>query len=185
MISDLPPTIPIDDARIYCSVEAAARYFQPSEPVYAVALTEGGRPGIAVLNTNGTYDLGYMQFNTAYLKTLSRAGVKVSDVQKNSCYPFHLAAWRIRGHLEERSGADVFTKAAWYHSRTPEYNIIYRGKLIENARRFDFKKAAEFERSLSYIPEISSFEPVFEIKGQSSERSKAKGDQVQTWIYAK
>lgn len=46
MISDLPPTIFIDDASIgiYCSVEAVARYFLPSEPVYAVALTEGGDP---------------------------------------------------------------------------------------------------------------------------------------------
>lgn len=106
MISDLPPTIFIDDASIgiYCSVEAAARYFLPSEPVYAVALTEGGRPGVAVENTNGTCDLGYMQFNTAYLKTLSHAGVKTSDVQKNSCYPFHLAAWRKKDILRRGAG---------------------------------------------------------------------------------
>ena len=184
MISDLPPTIPIDDARVYCSVEAAARYSLPPELVYAVALTEGGKPGIAVLNTNGTYDLGYMQFNTAYLKTLSRAGVKASDVQKNSCYPFHLAAWRIRGHLEESGQADVFTKAAWYHSRTPEYNIIYRDKLIENVRRFDFKKASKFEQALLSAPKASD-QVVFEIKGKISTRSDHTDLKVQTWIHAK
>ena len=92
MISDLPPTIPIDDARIYCSVEAVARYFLPSEPVYAVALTEGGRPGVAVENTNGTCDLEYMQFNTAYLKTLSHAmpGLRPQMSRKTAVVPFIL-----------------------------------------------------------------------------------------------
>ena len=116
MISDLPPTILIDDASIYCSVEAAARYFLPSEPVYAVVFTEGGRPGVAVENTNGTCDLGYMQFNTAYLKTLSHAGVKASDVQKKQLLSLSSCRVAQKGHLEERSGADVLTSVAWYHS---------------------------------------------------------------------
>lgn len=144
LISDLPPQMPVDEVRMYCSVEASTNYGIPPELLYAVALTEGGTPEAKSLNSNGTYDLGYMQFNTAYLKTLEPYGVHASDVQTNSCYPFHLAAWRIRGHLDEDGIADPFTKAAYYHSRTPQYNEIYRRKLIANAKRFDFKKGTQY-----------------------------------------
>ena len=39
---------------------------------------------------------------------------------------------------------DIFTKAAYYHSRTPKYNTIYRGKLIENSQLFDFDAGMKY-----------------------------------------
>lgn len=135
-ISDLPPEIPIDDLRVYCSVEAGIHYEMPADLIYAVSLNEGGRADSQVKNTNGTFDLGTMQFNTAYLKTLKKYGVNREDVQKNDCYPFHLAAWRIKQHIDEDSSDDVFTKVAYYHSRTPVFNARYRDRLIENIKKF-------------------------------------------------
>ncbi len=149
IISDLPPSMPPAEVRIYCSVEASTSYGLPPELLYAVAVAEGGTPGLSSQNSNGTADLGYMQFNTAYLKTLEKFGIKAEDVQQNSCYPFHLAAWRIRGHLEEPGPEDLFTKAAYYHSRTPEYNAIYRDILINNAQKFDFKRGAFYLRQMT------------------------------------
>ena len=137
MISDLPPQIPADEVRIFCSVEAAIHYKIPADLVYAVALNEGGKPDSKVKNTNGTYDLGYMQFNTAYLKTLEKDGIDAGHVMKAGCYSFHLAAWRIKGHLSENVNTDPLTKVAYYHSRTPKYNMIYRNKLISNLQKFD------------------------------------------------
>ena len=186
MISDLPPQVPAEEARIWCSVEAAGRYALPPELVYAVSRTEGGRPGIAVENSNGTFDLGWMQFNTAFLRSLRSYGIKASDVQANTCYPFHLAAWRLRGHLEESPlKGDAFTRAAWYHSRTPELNASYRARLIANARRFDYAKAAEYESRMrgraAFMPPAGAV-PELEIK---CPEDGCPGERIRTWISAK
>ena len=141
VISDLPPEISIDEVRMYCSVEAAVHYIIPADLIYAVSLNEGGKSDSKIRNNNGTFDLGTMQFNTAYLKTLEPNGIKASDVTKTGCYPFHLAAWRIKGHLDE-PGSDIFQKVANYHSRTPKYNLIYKKRLIKNIDNFDYQLAS-------------------------------------------
>jgi hypothetical protein len=50
-------------------------------------------------------------------------------------YPFLLAAWRIRGHLQNDTG-DVWKRAANYHSRTARFNAIYRTDLMRRAARW-------------------------------------------------
>lgn len=50
-------------------------------------------------------------------------------------YPYHLAAWRLRGHLRHDRG-DVWTRAANYHSRTPRHNARYREQLMRKALRW-------------------------------------------------
>lgn len=121
--------------RVVCSVVAAARYEVPANIVLAVAEKEGGKPGQWVKNTNGTYDVGSMQINTDYLKDLSKYGITASDVAVEGCYPYNLAAWRLRGHIKNDEG-DIFTRAANYHSRTPKYNNIYRADLISIASKW-------------------------------------------------
>ncbi|WP_407214871.1 lysozyme family protein [Enterobacter kobei] len=69
----------------------------------AVAEKEGGSTGLENKNrnSNGTYDVGRMQFNTVYLKDLEKYGITAEDVaQPQSCYSYDLAAWRIRGHIK-------------------------------------------------------------------------------------
>ena len=59
-----------------------------------------------------------MQFNTRYLEHLERRyGITAADVAAG-CYPYDLAAWRLRKHLELDAG-DAWTRAANYHSRNP------------------------------------------------------------------
>ena len=131
-LADLPPQLP---EPIVCAISAAARYEIPANVLLAVAEKEGGKPGQWVRNTNGTFDVGAMQFNTAYLKALSRYGIRVDDVSGTGCYPFELAAWRIRRHIKMDSG-DVWTKVSNYHSRTPRYNAVYRADLIKRAAKW-------------------------------------------------
>lgn len=119
-----------------CIPAAAKRYGIPALVLYAVAKTEGGQPGTKSLNDNGTHDLGRMQFNTAYLATI---GVSASDVQAPGCYPYYLAAWRLRKHLKTEEG-DVWTRAAYYHSRTPKFNQIYAARLRAHAIRIVERK---------------------------------------------
>lgn len=130
---DLPPQL---HERVVCSIAAAAKYEIPANLVLAVAEQEGGKPGQWVRNTNGTHDVGAMQFNTSYLAgELARYGITPADVAAAGCYAYELAAWRLRGHIRKDSG-DLWTRAANYHSRTPYYNAIYRDQLVRRAAKW-------------------------------------------------
>ncbi|MCA2452746.1 transglycosylase SLT domain-containing protein [Vibrio alginolyticus] len=128
-IADMPP---LEQERVVCSISAAAKYEVPANIVLAVAEKESGKPGQWVKNSNGTHDVGFMQFNTAYLRDLKKYGITAEHVAASGCYPFDLAAWRLRGHILKDSG-DLWTRAANYHSRTPKYNQIYRADLMKKA----------------------------------------------------
>ena len=139
-IADLPP---LEQERIVCSISAAAKYQVPANIVLAVAEKEGGKPGQWVRNSNGSHDIGSMQFNTNYLKDLAKFGITPNDVAISGCYPFDLAAWRLRGHILHDKG-DLWTKAANYHSRTYEYNEPYRADLIKKADKWADWLSAHF-----------------------------------------
>ena len=138
---DLPPAI---EERVVCSIAAAIYYQVPANIVLAVADIENGRPGHVSRNTNGTLDVGPMQFNTKYLVELSAYGITVKDVLNPGCYPYELATWRIRRHIENDHG-DLWTKSANYHSRTPQFNSIYRAKLIRSASKWADRIARRFK----------------------------------------
>ena len=129
---DLPPQL---QERVVCSISAAVKYAVPANIILAVAEKEAGKPGQWVRNSNGTHDVGPMQFNTSYLRDLSRYGITADDVAAAGCYAFDLAAWRIRGHLKNDKG-DLWTKAANYHSRTPRHNAVYRSDLRVKAAKW-------------------------------------------------
>lgn len=132
VIEGLSPQI---HERVSCSILAAKKYEVPANIVLAVAEKEGGKPGQWVKNSNGSHDVGPMQFNTSYLKDLARFGITAQDVAATGCYPYDLAAWRLRKHLQNDNG-DIWTRAANYHSRTPEFNNIYRADLMSKATKW-------------------------------------------------
>lgn len=129
VLADLPARL---QERITCSIAAAVKYEVPVNIVLAVAEKEGGKPGQWVRNSNGTHDVGSMQFNTAYLAQLARYRITADAVAAAGCYAYDLAAWRLRMHIRTDKG-DIWTKAANYHSRTPRYNAIYRADLMQKA----------------------------------------------------
>ncbi len=129
---DPPPQL---QERVVCSIAAAVKYQIPANIVLAVAEKEGGKPGQWVRNANGTHDVGPMQFNTAYLRDLAGYGITPDDVATAGCYAFDLAAWRLRQHIRKDWG-DLWTRAANYHSRTPQYNAVYRADLVVKAGRW-------------------------------------------------
>lgn len=132
MPADIPPAI---RERVVCSISAAAKYGVPANIILAVAEREGGRPGQWVRNTNATYDIGTMQFNTAYLATLARYRIRTGDVARAGCFSFDLAAWRLRGHIRNDAG-DLWTRVANYHSHTPRHNAPYRAAIMVMASRW-------------------------------------------------
>ncbi|QIQ22513.1 conjugal transfer protein TrbN (plasmid) [Zophobihabitans entericus] len=130
----LPPDL---QNSVVCAIYAAVKYEVPVNLFLAVVEKEGGKPGQYVKNKNGTYDVGPLQFNTAYLKSLAKYSITVKDVEgySNSCYPYDLAAWRIRGHILNDKGS-IFQRAANYHSKTPYYNTIYRNDLAKRSEKW-------------------------------------------------
>ena len=134
MAAALPP--PEVQARIVCSIQEAQHYGIPPAVMLAVAQIEGGRPGQAVRNKNGSFDLGPMQLNTSWLVTLRPYGVDPRWALARGCYPYQLAAWRIHNHVVQDRG-DYWTRVANYHSRTPVYNRPYRAQVIVSATRWN------------------------------------------------
>lgn len=130
--ADVPPHL---HESVSCSVAAAARFGVPTNIMLAVAEQESGAPGLWVQNSNGTSDVGPMQFNTAYLATLAKHGITPQAVAAPGCYAYDLAAWRLRQHIQQDQG-DVWTRAANYHSRTPRYNARYRFALMAKSARW-------------------------------------------------
>lgn len=140
MTLDLPPLI---NERVVCSLSAAAKYEIPANVLLAVAEKENGRPGQWVRNSNGSHDVGQLQFNTKYLHSLARYGITPSDVAAAGCYPYDLAAWRLRQHITKDAG-DLWTRSANYHSRSPRFNEIYRADLMRRAARWADWLAARY-----------------------------------------
>ncbi|MCL6484460.1 MAG: conjugal transfer protein TrbN [Janthinobacterium lividum] len=129
---DLPP---LQQERIVCSITAAIKYQVPANILLAIAEKEGGRPGMLVANKNGTYDIGPMQFNSAYLHELRKYGIVPAHVAMKGCYPYDLAARRLRQHLLYDKG-NIWIRAANYHSRTANYNQQYKDDLVKKAEKW-------------------------------------------------
>lgn len=132
MTMDLPPYL---HERVTCSIAAAAQYGIPANIMLAVAEKEGGKAGQWVRNANGTHDVGPLQFNTAYLSQLAGYGITAVDVAAAGCYPYQLAAWRLRQHIMQ-DGGDLWTRCANFHSRTPRFNAKYREDLVRKAGKW-------------------------------------------------
>lgn len=130
---DLPPNM---EERVVCSITAAIKYEIPANLMLAVAEKENGPVGKSVRHANGSVDVGAMQFNVNYLKELNKKyGITAEDAAQSGCYPYDLAAWRIRGHLRNDAG-DIWTRASNYHSRTPSFNSLYRTDLVKKAEKW-------------------------------------------------
>jgi hypothetical protein len=140
----------IEQDKIICSISAAIKYEIPANIMLAVVEKEAGTPGKANKNSNGTWDIGLLQFNSSYISELNhKYGISFKDVAGNDCYSYDLAAWRIRGHIKNDKG-NIWIKASNYHSRTPKFNLIYRTDLINKSIKWaDWLESQSFTFSIS------------------------------------
>ncbi len=122
-------------ALIWCALAASIRYDVPADALLSVYSVERGGADTWSHDANGTYDVGPLQFNTAYLASLRRFGISPRAVEGKTCYPWFLAAWRIHNQLVDDHGG-FWTRVARYHSATPRYVATYRRQLLEYAPRW-------------------------------------------------
>lgn len=130
-----PPNQVLHREQIECAIAAAVKYDFPANVLLAIAEQEAGKPNTWSSNRNGTYDVGVMQFNTAYLRQLQRYGIHPEHVASDTCYPYLLAAWRLKTHLVNDRGS-FWTRISNYHSQTTYYNQKYAASVAPRAERW-------------------------------------------------
>ena len=124
---------------VACMSLVASIYSLPPRVLPSIQATEGGVPGLAVRNTNGTEDLGVMQINTLWLDPLSRyTGLPRAEVRERllsqPCFNI-AAAGAILRHYLDGAGGDVMAAIGNYHSHTPPLHAAYRLRVIASATR--------------------------------------------------
>lgn len=103
-------------------------------------MVEGGRPGLANANRDGSADLGVMQINTLWIAPLARHTRQTESAIRHRllhepCFNIAVAGAIMRIYLNEAKG-DVMRAIGNYHSQTPMRHNAYRLKVLEAARRF-------------------------------------------------
>ena len=126
----LPATV---YAQSYCFNRAAMRYGLPVSLIKAVAYTESGfNPQAIDYDSNGTYDYGVMQINTAWYPVIKRYWNNLAD----PCYNIMVGSW-ILYRCVKRFG-NVKKGLACYNSGSPDVNAdkSYVYKVLAYERKF-------------------------------------------------
>ena len=117
---DAPGTAPLT---VDCIVGAANAANLPLAALIGILATENGRVGEALLNDNGTWDIGPFQLNTIHVNELAEMGIAPEDVLRDGCANAYAAAWLLRKEYD-RTG-DIWQAVGAYHSRTPHRRDAY------------------------------------------------------------
>ena len=120
-----------------CMALVAQIYALPPRVLPSIQAVEGGGPGVAQRNQDGSEDLGVMQINTLWLPTLSRySKLPISIVREQllqrSCYNIAAAGLILRTYLDE-AGGNLMQAVGNYHSHTPVHHQSYRVKVTQAA----------------------------------------------------
>jgi hypothetical protein len=122
-----------------CLSVAAHAYHLPETHLYAILMTEGGHVGQAVLNKNGTYDLGPFQINTVWGPAIGRywhvsVPRALEHVRDDGCANAMIASAILKKLLIETRGD--FPKAiGFYHSHTAALAATYRNAVLGTAEK--------------------------------------------------
>jgi soluble lytic murein transglycosylase-like protein len=117
-----------------CLMLASHTYQVPPAVMIGIMHVEGGRVGQEVgPNFNGTYDLGPMQVNTAWVPMLARAWgldqrTARAVVRDDGCVNVKVAAWILHKGITETGS--VYGGIAHYHSATPWLGVRYADRVI-------------------------------------------------------
>lgn len=121
-----------------CMMAVASFYGLPPSALPAIQAVEGGAPGIVHHNGNRTEDLGVMQVNTIWIKSIARAAKQTEVATRerliaDPCFNIAAAGAILRAYLDETH--DLMRAIGDYHSHTPILNRRYQWKVVEAARR--------------------------------------------------
>jgi len=115
------------NAHSACFAEAAQRYQVPVSLLKAISSVESsGNPSAIHRNGNGSYDIGHMQINSAWLTTLKKFGITQQSLF-DACTNTYVGAWILAGNIS-RMGYSWEAIGA-YNAASPEKRRIYAQKI--------------------------------------------------------
>lgn len=114
-----------------CWEEASQYYGVSAHLLYAIAKTESGLNPRAInrSNKNGSYDIGLMQINSAWLPTLRKYGVDEQQLY-DACTSIQVGAWILSQNMK-RLGENWNAVGA-YNAKSPELRVKYALKVYRN-----------------------------------------------------
>lgn len=131
-VAELPPT----HGLTWGHLAAVADGFDiPVAILCGILATEGGKPGKAWSNKNGSWDMGPFQINTCHVPSLLRLGVKPEEVMCDARLNALFAARLLRSELD-RTG-DIWMAVGAYHSRNPKLAQAYIARVQDNMQKLD------------------------------------------------
>src|SRR5437868_6020314 len=90
------------DVPMDCVNQAVVSYAVPASLIMAIIFVEGGRNGIKMANSNGSFDYGVMQINSAWLSEVeSKFGYSAYDLQFDACKNVDAGTWILRKTLND------------------------------------------------------------------------------------
>lgn len=96
-----------------CLEQAAVRYQVPERLLWGIISKEGGKPGTASRNKNGTYDYGPAQVNSSWLPQLESYGITAQSLTWDYCINVNVAAWILSKQAVVKG--DWFKATMSYH----------------------------------------------------------------------
>ena len=127
MIGTIVSALLIHGVPVECINQAAIHYLVPAKVIISVLKTEGGKPGCAKKNKNGTEDLGPMQINTIWLKRVEPYGYNKEKIQYDPCINVMVGTWILSQEIAQ--GDSYWKGVSGYHSHTRYFRQHYQQKI--------------------------------------------------------
>lgn len=129
-------------ALTHCMQGAAARYGVPLKDIPAIIRTEGGRPGLAVGDGNGSTDYGLMQVNSCHLAYLRTLGYTRHRLKDNACDNVYAGTW-IFARCLRAVGNNPLKAAACYNAGSHPWLAWQSGYVQRFARNLKIHYSIE------------------------------------------
>lgn len=113
---------------VECINRAAITYYVPAKVIVSVLETEGGKPGLAKLNKNGSVDYGPMQINSTWVKRIAPFGYTVEQLQYDPCVNVMVGTWILSREIADEQ--NYWQGIGNYNSHTPIFNQSYQQKVF-------------------------------------------------------
>ena len=115
-----------------CFEQAEKRYRVSAQILKSISRVEsGGNPAAFHRNANGSFDIGHMQINSAWLPTLAKYGIN-QDRLTNPCVNTHVGAWILANNFQ-RLGYGWKAVGA-YNAKSPNKAAAYARKVAASLR---------------------------------------------------